>query len=177
EETREEEEESFDPIPRTPEDSEDDGNGEKDQGLRQESSSVSSFVTSMLNLISDASVESIFTSASSSVAPLPTPIPTMTPFIITTITTASHPPIPPTPIPNVNINQGRGLQGTLEVEGTHVTLTPVKPDGMESIFETTSQINVQTPTSVAPLPITTPTMTSSTIATTTTTSQAPILPT
>nr|GEV23534.1 hypothetical protein [Tanacetum cinerariifolium] len=34
-----------------------------------------------------------------------------------------------------------------------------------------------TPTSVAPLPITTPTMTSSTIATTTTTSQAPILPT
>nr|GFC26859.1 hypothetical protein [Tanacetum cinerariifolium] len=36
---------------------------------------------------------------------------------------------------------------------------------------------VETPTSVAPLPITTPTMTSSTIATTTTTrSQAPILP-
>nr|GFC17491.1 hypothetical protein [Tanacetum cinerariifolium] len=31
EETREEEEESFDPIPRTPEDSEDDGNGEEDQ--------------------------------------------------------------------------------------------------------------------------------------------------
>nr|GFB52701.1 hypothetical protein [Tanacetum cinerariifolium] len=30
--------------------------------------------------------------------PLPTPIPTMTPSIITTITTASHPPIPPTPI-------------------------------------------------------------------------------
>nr|GEV47065.1 hypothetical protein [Tanacetum cinerariifolium] len=50
-------------------------------------------------------------------------------------------------------------------------------DGMESIFETTSQLNVPTPTFVAPLPITTPTMTSSTIATTTTTSQAPILPT
>nr|GEX78438.1 hypothetical protein [Tanacetum cinerariifolium] len=49
--------------------------------------------------------------------------------------------------------------------------------GMESIFETTSRIDVQNPTSVAPLPITTPTMTSSTIATTTTTSQAPILPT
>nr|GEY87802.1 hypothetical protein [Tanacetum cinerariifolium] len=74
--------------------------------------------------------------------------------------------------------KGRGLQGTLEVEDTHVTLTPVKPDGMESIFETTSRIDVQTPTSVAHLPITTPTMTSSTIATiTTTTSQAPILPT
>nr|GFA81245.1 hypothetical protein [Tanacetum cinerariifolium] len=43
-------------------------------------------------------VESIFTTASSSVAHLPTPIPTMTPSIITTITTSSHPPIPPTPI-------------------------------------------------------------------------------
>nr|GFD11254.1 hypothetical protein [Tanacetum cinerariifolium] len=120
-----EEEESFNPIPITPEDSKDDGNDEEDQGLRgrglqlsqdtkdshvtltpvnpdgqQESSSVSSFVTSMLNPISDAGVESIFTTASSSVAPLPTPIPTMTPSIITTITTASHPPIPPTPIPS-----------------------------------------------------------------------------
>nr|GEU85636.1 ribonuclease H-like domain-containing protein [Tanacetum cinerariifolium] len=91
-------------------------------------------------------------------------------------------------------------KGTLEVKDTHVTLTPIKPDGqqesslvssqfmtsmlnptldvgMKSIFETTSRIDVQTPTFVAPLPMTTPTMTSSTIATTTTTSQAPILPT
>nr|GFA53572.1 hypothetical protein [Tanacetum cinerariifolium] len=67
---------------------------------QRESSSVLSFVTSMLNPISDAGVESIFTTASSSVAPLPTPIPTMTPSIITTITTASHPPIPSTPIPS-----------------------------------------------------------------------------
>nr|GEZ30800.1 hypothetical protein [Tanacetum cinerariifolium] len=66
---------------------------------QQESSSVLSFVTSMLNSISDVGVESIFTTALSSVAPLPTPIPTMTPSIITTITTASHPPIPLTPIP------------------------------------------------------------------------------
>nr|GEU58472.1 copia protein [Tanacetum cinerariifolium] len=101
---------------------------------------------------------------------------------------------------NVNINQGRGIQATLEVEDTHVTLTLVNPDGqqesssvssqfvtsmlnptldvgMESIFETTSRMDVQTPTSMEPLPITTPTMTSSTIATTTTTSQALILPT
>nr|GEU50862.1 KH domain-containing protein At1g09660/At1g09670 [Tanacetum cinerariifolium] len=78
---------------------------------------------------------------------------------------------------DVNINQGRGLQETLKVEDSHVTLTPVNPDGMESIFETTSQLDVQTPTFVAPIPITTSTMTSSTIATTTTTSQAPILPT
>nr|GEZ33156.1 hypothetical protein [Tanacetum cinerariifolium] len=67
---------------------------------QQESLSVSSFVTSMLNPISDAGVESIFMTASSSVAPLPTPIPTMTPSIITTITTASHRPILPTPIPS-----------------------------------------------------------------------------
>nr|GEX31716.1 hypothetical protein [Tanacetum cinerariifolium] len=57
-------------------------------------------MTSMLNPISNAGVESIFTTASSLVAPIPTPIPTMTPSIITTITTASHPPIPPTPIPS-----------------------------------------------------------------------------
>nr|GEZ01313.1 hypothetical protein [Tanacetum cinerariifolium] len=45
-------------------------------------------------------MESIFATASFSVAPLPTPTPTMTPYIITTIITASHPPIPPTPIPS-----------------------------------------------------------------------------
>nr|GEY20552.1 hypothetical protein [Tanacetum cinerariifolium] len=152
EETREEEEEeeSFDPIPRTPEDSEDDGNGEKDQGLRvskeqrlikeeeadelyrdvdinqgrglqlsqdikdshvtltlvnpdgqQESSSVPShFVSSMLNLTSDAGMESIFATASSLIAPLQTPTPIMTPSTIATITTISHPPIPPTLIPS-----------------------------------------------------------------------------
>nr|GFC79213.1 hypothetical protein [Tanacetum cinerariifolium] len=114
-----EEEESFDPIPRTPEDSEDDGNGEEDQGLRvseeerlieeeeadelyrdQESSSVSSFMTSMVNLISDAGVESIFTTASSPIAPFQTPTPIMTPSTIATITTSSDAPIPPTTIPS-----------------------------------------------------------------------------
>nr|GEX90539.1 hypothetical protein [Tanacetum cinerariifolium] len=75
---------------------------------------------------------------------------------------------------DVNINQGRGLQGTLEVEDTHVTLTLVNPDGQQESSSVSSQF---TPTSVAHLPITTPTMTSSTIATTTPTSQAPTLPT
>nr|GFB05799.1 hypothetical protein [Tanacetum cinerariifolium] len=147
---REEEEESFDPIPRTPEYSEDDGNGEEDQGLRisdeqrlikeeeadelyrdvdinqgqglqvfqdikdshvtltpvqpdgqQESSPVSSFVTSMLNPISDAGVESIFTTASSPIAPLQTSTPIMTPSTIATITTSSDAPIPLTTIPSV----------------------------------------------------------------------------
>nr|GEV34312.1 hypothetical protein [Tanacetum cinerariifolium] len=123
EETREEE--SFDPITRTPEDSEDNDELYRDvdinqgRGLQlsqdikdshvtltpvkpngqQESSSVSSqFETSMLNPTSDAGVESIFAISSSSVAPLPTPTPTMTPSIIATITTASQAPIPPTPI-------------------------------------------------------------------------------
>nr|GEV66938.1 hypothetical protein [Tanacetum cinerariifolium] len=72
---------------------------------------------------------------------------------------------------DVNINQGRGIQTTQEVEDLHVTLTPVNLDGqqpslsvssqfvtsmlnptldagMESIFETTSQMDVQTPTSM-----------------------------
>nr|GEX87455.1 hypothetical protein [Tanacetum cinerariifolium] len=101
---------------------------------------------------------------------------------------------------DVNINQRRGIQATLEVKDSHVTLTPVNPDGqqqsssvssqfvtsmlnltldvgMESIFETTSQMDVQTPTSMASLPMIALTMTPSTIATITTISQAPILPT
>nr|GEV46868.1 retrovirus-related Pol polyprotein from transposon TNT 1-94 [Tanacetum cinerariifolium] len=101
---------------------------------------------------------------------------------------------------DVNINQGRGIQVTQEVKDSHVTLTLINPDGqqqsssvssqfvtsmlnptldvgMESIFETTSQMDVQTPTSVAPLPTSALTMTLSTIATITTTSQAPIFPT
>nr|GEX13947.1 hypothetical protein [Tanacetum cinerariifolium] len=73
-------------------------------------------------------------------------------------------PILQTPKDGEDEDMGRGLQGTLEVEDTHVTLTLVKPDGMESIFETTSRIDIQTPTYVAPLSITTPTMTSSTIS-------------
>nr|GEV57154.1 hypothetical protein [Tanacetum cinerariifolium] len=89
EETRDEE--SFDPILKTPKNTNDEGNGEENLGTN--SSSVSSqFVTSMLNPTLDA--------------------------------------------------------------------------GMESIFETTSQMDVQTPTSMAPLSMSAPTLTPSTIATT-----------
>nr|GEU41656.1 hypothetical protein [Tanacetum cinerariifolium] len=56
-------------------------------------------------------------------------------------------------------------------------LNPTLDVGMESIFETTSQMDAQTLTSVTPLPKTAPTMTPSTISTITITSQAPILPT
>nr|GFA69967.1 hypothetical protein [Tanacetum cinerariifolium] len=67
---------------------------------QQESSSTSSFVTSLLNSIIDPCMESIFTTGSSSVTPIPSPKYTMTPSIITTTKTASQPPIPPTPIPS-----------------------------------------------------------------------------
>nr|GFB42131.1 hypothetical protein [Tanacetum cinerariifolium] len=67
----------------------------------QESSSVSSFVTSMLNPISDAGVESIFTTASSPIVSLQPPTPIMNPSTIATITTSSDAPIPPTTIPSI----------------------------------------------------------------------------
>nr|GEX00351.1 hypothetical protein [Tanacetum cinerariifolium] len=150
EETRQEEEGSFDPIPRTPEGSEEESNDEEDQELRlseeariqeeeeadelyrdvninqrrglqvtqnvedshvtltsvnpdgpQESSSVSSFVTSMLNPTNDVGVESIFTTASSSIVSLQTPTPIMTPSTIATITTSGDAPIPPPTIPSI----------------------------------------------------------------------------
>nr|GFB19814.1 hypothetical protein [Tanacetum cinerariifolium] len=63
---------------------------------QQESISVSSFVTSMLNPTTDVGVESIFMTASSSIVPLSTPTPIMTPSTIATITTTSEAPIPPT---------------------------------------------------------------------------------
>nr|GFA14495.1 hypothetical protein [Tanacetum cinerariifolium] len=68
---------------------------------QQESSSVSSFVTSMLNPTSDAGVESIFTTASSLIVPFPTTTPIMTPSTIATITTSSVAPIHPTTIPSI----------------------------------------------------------------------------
>nr|GFD20775.1 hypothetical protein [Tanacetum cinerariifolium] len=109
----------------------------------------------------------------------------------------SFDPIPKKPENSDDEGNGRGIQATLEVEDSHVTLTLVNPDGqqksssvssqfvtsmlnptldvgMESIFEKTLEMVVQTPTFVAPLPMTAPTMIPSTIATITTTSQAPI---
>nr|GFC66099.1 hypothetical protein [Tanacetum cinerariifolium] len=67
----------------------------------QESSSMSSFVIRMLNPISDAGVESIFTTASSPIVSLQTPTPIITPSTIATITTSSDAPIPPTTIPSI----------------------------------------------------------------------------
>nr|GEY56108.1 hypothetical protein [Tanacetum cinerariifolium] len=67
----------------------------------QESSSMSSFVSSMLNPTCDVGVESIFTTASSPIVSLQTPTPIMTPSTIATITTSSEAPIPPPIIPNI----------------------------------------------------------------------------
>nr|GEV73653.1 hypothetical protein [Tanacetum cinerariifolium] len=106
---------------------------------------------------------------------------------------------------DVNINLGRGIQmgdvhQTQEFKDSHVTLTPINLDGqqeslfvssqfvtsmlnptpdagMESIFETTSQMDVQILTSVTPLPVSAPTITPSTIATATTIQQTPTTPT
>nr|GFD31712.1 hypothetical protein [Tanacetum cinerariifolium] len=61
----------------------------------QESSSMSSFVSSMLNPISDVGVESIFTTTSSHIVSLEPPTPIMTPSTIATITTSVEAPIPP----------------------------------------------------------------------------------
>nr|GFC05130.1 hypothetical protein [Tanacetum cinerariifolium] len=67
----------------------------------QESSSMSSFLSSMLNPISDVGVESIFTTASSPIVSLETLTPIMTPSTIATITTSSEAPIPQPTIPNI----------------------------------------------------------------------------
>nr|GFB54114.1 hypothetical protein [Tanacetum cinerariifolium] len=146
-------EESFDPIPKTPENSDDEGNGEENLGTN---------VGREEGYNEEEEEDELYR--------------------------------------DVNINQGRGIQMTQEVEDSNVTLTPVNPDGqqqsssvssqfvtsmlnltpdagMESIFETTSQIDVQITTLVAPLPMSAPTLTPSTIATITTTQQAPFPPT
>nr|GFD19911.1 hypothetical protein [Tanacetum cinerariifolium] len=67
----------------------------------QESSSMSSFVSSMLNPISDVGVESIFTTTSSPIVSLEPPTPIMTPSTIVTITTSGEAPIPPPTIPSI----------------------------------------------------------------------------
>nr|GEZ77127.1 hypothetical protein [Tanacetum cinerariifolium] len=67
----------------------------------QESSSMTSFVSSMLNPLSDVGVESIFMMTSSPIVSLETPTPIMTPSTIATITTSGEAPIPPPTIPSI----------------------------------------------------------------------------
>nr|GFC01458.1 hypothetical protein [Tanacetum cinerariifolium] len=72
----------FDPIPRTPEESEEESNDKEEQDLRLR-------------------VESIFTTTSSPIVSLETPTPKNTPSTIATITTSGEAPIPPQPIPSI----------------------------------------------------------------------------
>nr|GEY60769.1 hypothetical protein [Tanacetum cinerariifolium] len=81
---------------------------------------------------------------------------------------------------DVDINQGRGLQLSQDMEDSHMTITPVNPDGQQESSSVSSQFvtGMLNPTSdagtestfatasssVAPLPIPTPTMTPSIIA-------------
>nr|GFD07398.1 hypothetical protein [Tanacetum cinerariifolium] len=43
---------------------------------------------------------------------------------------------------DVNINQGRGLQVTQNVEDSHVTLTPVQPDGPQESSSVSSFVTI-----------------------------------
>nr|GFB87748.1 hypothetical protein [Tanacetum cinerariifolium] len=82
EETRQEEDENFDSIPRTPKESEEESNDEEEQDLR---------LSEEARIQEEEDADELYR--------------------------------------DVNINQGRGLQLTQNVKDTHVTLTPVNPDG------------------------------------------------
>nr|GFC37982.1 hypothetical protein [Tanacetum cinerariifolium] len=125
---------------------------------QQESSSVSSFMTSMLNSTSDAGVESIFTTASSPIAPLPTSTPIMTPSTIATITTSSEAPIPPKTIPSAVLENLPTFDSVFRFED--------RVKSLEDKFSEFMQTNQFAEAVMSP----------STIATITTSSEAPIPP-
>nr|GFA83742.1 hypothetical protein [Tanacetum cinerariifolium] len=185
EEIREHEEESFDPIPRTPEESEDDDNNKEDQGLRiseeekmneeeeadelyrdvdinqgrglqvsqetedshviltltqsdaqQESSSTSSFMNNLLNPTMDPGMESIFTTGSSTVTPIPSPQSTMTLSIISTFIITSQLPTPPTSIPSLNLQNLPTFASVFRFEERVKTLEVEAYDADKTILDT-----------------------------------------
>nr|GEY03030.1 hypothetical protein [Tanacetum cinerariifolium] len=90
-ETTKKEEESFDPIPRTLEESEDDGNGEENQGLR---------ISKEERMHEQEEADELYR--------------------------------------DVDINQGRGLHVSQDIEDSHVTLTPTHSDGQQESSSTSS---------------------------------------
>nr|GFB72607.1 hypothetical protein [Tanacetum cinerariifolium] len=88
------EEESFDPIPRTPEESDEESNNEEDQDLR---------LSEEARIQEEEKADKLYR--------------------------------------DININQGRGLQVTQNVEDTRVTLTPVNPDGPQESSSMSSFIS------------------------------------
>nr|GFC58308.1 hypothetical protein [Tanacetum cinerariifolium] len=119
EETRLEEEESFDSIPRTPEESEEESNDEEDQDLRlseeariqEEEDTDEPYRDVNINQgrglqvtqnVKDTHVTlTPVNPDASSIVSLQTPTPIMTPSTIATITTSSEAPIPPPTIPSI----------------------------------------------------------------------------
>nr|GFC17256.1 hypothetical protein [Tanacetum cinerariifolium] len=93
-----EEEESFDPIPRTPKESEKESNDEEEQESRL---SEEARIQEEEDADELYRVESIFTTTSSPTVSLATPTPIMTPSTIATITTSGEAPIPPPTIPSI----------------------------------------------------------------------------
>nr|GFB06332.1 hypothetical protein [Tanacetum cinerariifolium] len=97
-----------DPIPRTPEESEDDGNGKEDQGLR---------ISEEESMQEEKEADKLYR--------------------------------------DVNINQGRGLQVSQDIEDSHVTLTPTHSDdrvkSLEDNFSEFMQTN-QSPKAVSNIP-------------------------
>nr|GEZ96530.1 hypothetical protein [Tanacetum cinerariifolium] len=78
---------------------------------------------------------------------------------------------------DVDINQGRGLQVSQDIEDSHVTLTPTHSDGQQESSSTMESIFMTGSSTVTPIPSPKSTMTPSTMKTTTTASQPPIPPT
>nr|GFC13269.1 hypothetical protein [Tanacetum cinerariifolium] len=177
EETRLEEEESFDPIPRTPEESKDESNEEEDQDLRLSEEARIQEEEDADELTPEESEEESNNEEDQ--------------YLRLSEESRIQEEDADELYRDVNINQGRGLQVTQNVEDTHVTLTPVNPngpqesssmssfmssmlnpisdEGVESIFTTTSSPIVSLQTLI-------PIMTPSTIAIITTSSEAPIPP-
>nr|GFC20593.1 hypothetical protein [Tanacetum cinerariifolium] len=106
-ETSEEEEVSFDPIPRTPEDSEKESDDEEEQEsrlseearIREEEDAEELYHDANIN--QGRGVESIFTTTSSQSVSLVPPTPILTPSTIATITTSGEALIPPPTIPSI----------------------------------------------------------------------------
>nr|GFA63249.1 hypothetical protein [Tanacetum cinerariifolium] len=92
------EEDNFDPIPRTPEESEEESNDEEEQDLR---------LSEEARIQEEEDTDELYR--------------------------------------DVNINQGRGLQVTQNVEDTHVTLTLVNPDGPQESSSMSSFVSIHDP--------------------------------
>nr|GFB17900.1 hypothetical protein [Tanacetum cinerariifolium] len=174
---------------------------------QQQSSSVSSqFVTSMFNPSPDASIDSLFestprvdVSVMTTVVPLLVSAPTLPPPSIPIMSQVLQAPAPtPTTAPSTSLqdllnfgslfrfNHRRDVQmtdvhTTQVLEDTHVTLTPVNPDGqqqsssmssqfvtsmfnpspdasIDSLFESTPRVDVSVMTTVVPLLVSAPTL-------------------